>query len=195
MNWEPISEKDKSIITKQIQREPRNLHGVARRCTHQCPQVSVNYPLSKKEQDAVFFPTVFWLTCPEAVRMIGKIEDQGFIGQIQEHVNTNSSLSEILEAAHQEYIYIRRTLLDPKVRIQLRNGEDNSLKHIEKVGIGGVSDLKGIKCLHMHYAHYLATRNNPIGELVEKMIRLSKEKWQCKTCHNAKEKKTAGVAE
>ncbi len=195
MNWETISKKDNEIIARQIQREPRNLHGVARRCPHQCPQVSVNYPLSKKEQDADFFPTVFWLTCPGAVRLVGKIEDQGFIRRIQEHVNSNSGLSEIVQAAHQEYIYIRRTLLDYKVRVGLRKAEDNALKYIEKVGIGGVSDLKGVKCLHMHYAHYLVTRNNPVGELVDKMIRLSKEKWQCNFCYYAHAHEAAGVAE
>ncbi|MBN1594894.1 DUF501 domain-containing protein [candidate division FCPU426 bacterium] len=195
MHWEPISDQDRKIIAKQINREPRNLCGVARRCPQQCPQVSVNYPLPQTEKDANFFPTVFWLTCPEAVRRIGGIEDRGFIQHIQVQINANKRLSEIIQAAHEEYAYIRRAMLGPDLKAKMRAGAEQPVQQINKVGIGGVGDLKGIKCLHMHYAHYLATRNNPIGELVDKMLKLSGKKWQCNQCRQHADTQPAGVAE
>ncbi len=193
MTWEPVCEQDKKIIRQQINRHPRNLHGIARRCIYQCPQVSVNYPLPKANEDVAFFPTVFWLTCPEAVRQISRIEDRGFIQVIQEKITGSRELSYGMQDSHKEYIYIRRTLLNSSMLIRLRKSETELVRAVEQVGIGGVSDLQGVKCLHMHYAHYLATRNNPIGELIDKMIALSASKWKCNTCFQSNG--SAGVAE
>lgn len=191
MKWEPITKKDEKIIAGQIKRQPRNLHGIARRCDWQCPQVTVNAPLALQATDAQFFPTVFWLTCPEAVRRISRIEDQGFIQFIQNRINGKQELADHFREAQLEYIYLRRSLLNPDARLQSRSG--GPAKNLERVGIGGVADLRGIKCLHTHYAHYLVTRNNPVGRLVEQMLKLMKDQWQCKSCHQCREH--AGVAE
>ncbi len=193
MNWEPVTKKDQKIISGQIKRQPRNLHGIARRCGYRCPQVTVNAPLARSETDAQFFPTVFWLTCPEAVRRISRIEDQGFIQFIQARINQKPDLFQHFRESQLEYIYIRRSLLDPETRRSLRARDAGPARNLESVGIGGVADLRGIKCLHTHYAHYLATRNNPVGRLVEQMLKLMRDQWQCQDCHQCREH--AGVAE
>lgn len=192
MNWERATASDREIIRRQIQRLPRNLHGVARRCPHRCPLVTVNYPLGLEAEDATFFPTVFWLTCPEAVRRVGLIEDRGYIARIQAHIDHSAALTQELQDAHREYIFVRRSLLAPETRLALRAEQSSWAPHVEQLGIGGIADLKGIKCLHMHYAHYLATRHNPVGQLVERMLRLMQGRWQCRACRQALE--PAGVA-
>jgi len=191
MHWEPISERDRKIIARQLRRNPRNMCGIARRCPCQCPQVIVNHPLPQEEGDAFFFPTVFWLTCPEAIRQISRMEDQGFIRQIQARLSDHKQVSQSLEDAHLEYIFIRRKLLGKERLLQLRQESRPLSRHLERLGIGGLSDLSNIKCLHMHYAHFLATRSNPVGSLIEKTLEFSGE-WKCQGCHASD---PAGVAE
>lgn len=193
MNWERATSADREIIGRQIQRPPRNLHGLALRCACHCPKVTVNYPLGQGEADAAFFPTVFWLTCPEAVRRVSQIEDRGYISKIQDHIDHSAALSQELRDAHMEYIFVRRSLLAPETRLALRAEQAVWAPHVEQLGIGGVADLAGIKCLHMHYAHYLATHHNPVGRLVDHMLRLMQERWQCQCCQQMPEH--AGVAE
>lgn len=33
-------------------------------------------------------------------------------------------------------------------------------------GVGGINNLEGIKCLHVHLADYLVNKENPVGEKV-----------------------------
>ncbi len=182
MKWETPSQLDRDVIARQLQREPRNLSGVACRCPNRCPRVVVNHPLPRAEHDASYFPTVFWLTCPAAVRRISRIEDQGYIRRIQESVQANRDFTLDLRDAHLEYIYVRNSLLTPEDRLQLRRQRKALARSLERSGIGGVTDLATIKCLHMHYAHYLATRRNPIGRLVDKLLDFSGEDQDCRNC-------------
>jgi uncharacterized protein len=182
MNWEPVSEADQTIIERQLQRPPRNLAGVAHRCPHHCPQVVVNHPLPQTESDATFFPTVFWLTCPAAVKRISRIEDHGYIQQIQSSVESSRDFLLDLRDAQLEYIFLRNSLLSPEERMNVRRQRKALAHSLERTGIGGVADLDTIKCLHMHYAHYLATRRNPVGRLVDKMLALAGETHECQGC-------------
>lgn len=184
MKWEVPSDSDRDVIACQLRREPRNLTGVACRCAHQCPQVVVNHPLPRTEHDASYFPTVFWLTCPAAVRRISQIEDRGFIRHIQETVQASRDFSHDLRDAHLEYIILRNSMLEPEDRLRFHQQGKALAKSLEQTGIGGVADLDTVKCLHMHYAHYLATRHNPIGRLVGKMLSLKGEEDECQACHN-----------
>lgn len=182
MKWETVNEEDRTIIEEQLQRPPRNLTGIARRCRYQCPQVVVNHPLPQTEDDPVFFPTVFWLTCPAVVRRISRIEDQGYIQHIQSSVQQNSDFFHDLRDAHLEYIYLRNSLVEPQTRMALRRHQKQLSQSLERAGIGGVADLGTIKCLHMHYAHYLATLHNPVGRLVDKMLDLAVDESECQGC-------------
>lgn len=182
MKWETATDQDREIIARQIERAPRNLSGIARRCRHHCPQVVVNSPLPQDAEDAEFFPTVFWLTCPAAVRHISRIEDQGYIRKIQETVSRDRDCQQNLREAHQEYIYLRLELLRPEERMALRRTRKPLAEALERLGIGGVADLKTIKCLHTHYAHYLATQRNPIGRLVKTMLDFAGRGQACNAC-------------
>ncbi len=182
MDWVPINPADKHIVEHQIARPPRNLHAVASRCWNHSPQVVVNHPLPQSAEDAPFFPTVFWLTCPETVRRISRIEDKGLISRLQAVFKSNEKLKASLKDAHSEYIYIRRSLLGPQKMLELRKGGSSLAGQMEKCGIGGLADFEGVKCLHMHYAHYLVTGNNPIGMLIHELLHTHQGPWQCQGC-------------
>lgn len=187
MRWKSFSKVEEGILQWQVQRPLRNLAGLASYCGQGCPRVAVNHPLPRDDEDAYFFPTVFWLTCPEAVRQIHRIEDQGFIQRIQDQIQLHQGLYLQVKEAHQEYIFIRRALA------HANPAPAGMSRSLEKLGIGGLPDLGRVKCLHMHYAHYLATGNNPIGRLVGRMLEYSSQTWQCRVCSEAS--KNAGVAE
>ncbi len=185
MKWEAPSDADRDVIARQLHREPRNLTGVARRCPRQCPQVVVNHPLPQEEHDASYFPTVFWLTCPAAVRRISRIEERGYIRRIQDSVQNSRDFFHDLRDAHLEYIILRNSLLEPEDRLRFHQQRKPLARSLERTGIGGVAELDTIKCLHMHYAHYLATRHNPVGRLVDKMLSLRGDEDECRGCHTA----------
>ena len=186
---EKLSKVDKEILAWQIGRKPRNLWGIMKRCKQGAPKVVVNYPISKAKADANFFPTVFWLTCPKIVSSISKLEDRGYIGHVQRRIENNATIFQELYEAHVEYIFIRRALLGKDKILAIKTERQAFYKKIEQVGIGGLSDLKKVKCLHMHYAHYLATKINPIGQLVDSVLSMSEQQDKCYVCHYA------GVAE
>ena len=41
---------------------------------------------------------------------------------------------------------------------------------LHDVGIAGIRDFTNVKCLHTHYAHYLATGQNLVGEWVQELL-------------------------
>ena len=56
-------------------------------------------------------------------------------------------------------------MLTPEDKVYaLENGYDYSLR---QCGFGGVPDILKVKCLHRHYAHYLATGENLVGEWIQ----------------------------
>lgn len=41
---------------------------------------------------------------------------------------------------------------------------------LRDVGVAGIRNFASVKCLHTHYAHFLATGNNLIGEWVHELL-------------------------
>ena len=47
--------------------------------------------------------------------------------------------------------------------------QDRGWDSLRTVGVAGIRD-GGTKCLHAHYAHFLATRANPVGAWVHERL-------------------------
>ena len=160
---EPISLADERIIAEQLGRRPRGLLGVEHRCSYGYPQVILVHPLS----GGAPFPTTFWLTCPFLVKKISRLEAAGWVKELERRVERDPPLAASLSMAHWSYIEERRCLLTEKERAAL--AEAGTADSLLTKGIGGIADLRHIKCLHLHAAHALA-RENPIGEIVLAML-------------------------
>lgn len=94
------------------------------------------------------FPTVYWLTCPDAVKAVSRVESSGAIASLNERAESDAAFGEALEAAHRAYA----------------NERDGMLADDEPRAAGGVAGTRaGIKCLHAHYAYYLAGGQDPVG--------------------------------
>ncbi len=135
-------------MREQLGRDPGTPFAVLGRCFDGHPLVIRNHPLDKEGNP---FPTLFWLTCPEAVRAVSRLEADGWIKRLDERAAADPTLPERLEAAHTGY-----------AKERARWGT------AARGGVGGARG--GVKCLHAHYAHHLAGGADPIGEWVAERV-------------------------
>jgi len=150
-----ISRVDVKLIEKQLGRNPRSVLKVLKRCGEGYPQVILSSPVL---EDGTPFPTIFWLTCPFLIKEVSRLEGKGLIKHLQSRIKEDGSFRLELNEAHDDYRGKRAEL--PGFRKDKCND----------TGIAGISNLNNLKCLHAHFAHYLATGLNPVGKLVGSYI-------------------------
>jgi len=61
------------------------------------------------------FPTTFWLTCPDAVKSVSRVESGGAIARFNERIQDDEAFDASLEAAHAAYAEERGSML-PEAR-------------------------------------------------------------------------------
>jgi uncharacterized protein len=160
---------DLETIATQLGRRPNHVVGVATRCPAGHPSVVVNYPVHRKNDRLLPFPTMFWLTCPELVRAVSRLEMRGLIRELDHRLQADPNLAAGLQQNHTTYIAERWNLLTPDDRQAI---EASSIAEVLKErGIGGLSHPQSVKCLHLHYAHHLAT-TNVLGDLLQQEFEL-----------------------
>ena len=77
---------DLRIVAEQLGREPTIPFTVVARCPDGHPLVIRNAPL---DGDGNPFPTTFWLTCPNAVRSVSRLESEGWIARLNEQIDAD----------------------------------------------------------------------------------------------------------
>jgi exopolyphosphatase/guanosine-5'-triphosphate,3'-diphosphate pyrophosphatase len=130
---------DLEAVRQQLCREPTTPFSVVARCTGGHPLVIRNRPL---DADGRPFPTIYWLTCPAAVKAVSRLESEGWIARLGEDPAIRAGLDE----AHRAYAAERG---------EMAQGAE------EWGGVGGTR--RGIKCLHAHHAYHLAGGDDPVG--------------------------------
>jgi hypothetical protein len=148
---QPLDEHDRQLARRMIGRPLRGRSAAAVRCGWGLPAVLRVDPLL---DDGTPFPTLFWLACPLANRHVGRLEAEGVMAGLSERLAREPDLAEAYAAAHQRYVSARDALGPPLPKAD--------------VSAGGMPGR--VKCLHALYAHELATRDNPIGQEVARMI-------------------------
>lgn len=144
---EPLRDDDRLIVAVQIGRAPRGAQAVAARCPFDLPAVVRTAPIL---EDGTPFPTMFYLTCPVAVRDVGRLEAHGRMRLLNEQLADDEDLRSAYSEAHERYLAMRGPA-----------GPN------EGVTAGGMPTR--VKCLHALYAHELADAN-PIGAVVRTEI-------------------------
>ncbi len=141
---------DLLAVREQLGREPSVAFAVIARCTGGHPLVIRNAPIDDRGDP---FPTTFWLTCPETVKAVARIESEGWIASLNERVQDDEAFDEALERAHQAY------------------ADERAEDHAPAGAWGGVAGTRtGIKCLHAHYAYHLAGGDDPVGAWVAERV-------------------------
>ncbi len=158
--------RDLEIVRGQLRRKISGFLSVAKRCRWGYPQVIRCFPLLGGKP----FPTLYWLTCPFLNKSVGALESSGKVEEFQDIVLSDTDLRKALEIAHRCYAWERSSLLAKGIKDYLRKKLPSYIRVIEQSGIGGVSKVDGVKCLHAHLAYWLVGGKTPIGDLIAKHL-------------------------
>ncbi|MGI6083525.1 MAG: DUF501 domain-containing protein [Limnochordia bacterium] len=165
--WSSPSDEDLRCITAQLQRKPRQVIAVARRCRFGFPQVVVTNPVvwgplrrsEKKaggsEQAPRVFPTLYWLTCPYLVSAVGRLESQGWVSKLKVWLEAEG-LQEAWTDVHRRAAAERVAVLPEEHGRLMRQVHASQWQVLVSSGVGGMRGVEGIKCLHAHLGDYLA---------------------------------------
>ncbi len=149
---------DLVAVREQLGREPTTPFLVVARCAGGHPLVIRNAPLDAEGHP---FPTTYWLTCPEAVKAVARVESEGWIAAMNERIQEDEEFDAAVEAAHRAYATDRARDL-PVAGDRAGSWAGNW---------GGVAGTRtGVKCLHAHYAYHLAGGADPIGAWVAERV-------------------------
>jgi exopolyphosphatase/guanosine-5'-triphosphate,3'-diphosphate pyrophosphatase len=144
------SASDRQAVAEQLGRDRLVPFTVIARCSPGHPLVIRNRPIDLEGQP---FPTLYWLTCQQAVAEVSRLESQGWIKSLADQAELDPDLRADLARAHRDYAIERG---------RFHAGAN------EWGGVAGTS--RGVKCLHAHFAHYLAGGNDPIGSWVARRV-------------------------
>ena len=141
------------------------------------PELDIN---GKIEINYEAISNLMWLTCPYLNDKIHKLESKGLIRTISNLIQSESKMTLSMNKAHANFYFLRSIIFNDLVGTtfwQKRIGLFNT-------GIGGISDKKTLKCLHMHFCHFRLCKDNIAGLLT---YRLLNQKVRCDEgfCKNA----------
>jgi uncharacterized protein len=143
------TEADVAELTELLGRPPQAEFEVVVRTTAGRPVVIRNAPLL---DDGTPMPTRYWLVDPDLVLAVSRLEADGGVRAAERAVDADS-----LASAHAVYARERDEALPA--------GHDGPRPH---GGVGGTRT--GVKCLHAHYAYFLAGGDDPVGRWVEERL-------------------------
>jgi uncharacterized protein len=136
-------DSDRAVVERQLGRRPRAFRRVAVRCPFGRPAVTEQAAFDDAGEP---FPTTFWLTCPQLVAAVSRLEAAGGVERWSRAVEEDPELRASLERA---------------------NGEQRRLRPELDLGIGGSRAAAGsLKCLHAHAAFALARPGYELGERI-----------------------------
>ncbi|NLA37509.1 MAG: DUF501 domain-containing protein [Actinobacteria bacterium] len=137
---------DAAYVEECLGRTPQVSYSIAARRSDGRPTVIENPPFLA---DGRPMPTTFWLIDPALNRRIGTIEAGGGVNQAEAELGL-----ELLDRTHRRYAAYRDSLIPSGYEGYRPSG-----------GVGGTR--VGVKCLHTHFAWYLAGGDDPVGEWVQ----------------------------
>jgi len=164
------SEEDWDQVRELIGRPPYGLYKVVKyHPKYKHPMVIEVIPWVKGAP----FPTLYWLTCPILKKEISHIEKDAWVGKLEKEYFAPGS--ENLELLHQNHIAYRdeRIKLFEDVGLTWNQVPKPMMEIITTTGIGGIRDFDHIKCLHLHYAHHLAGKNQ-VGKVMDELFNFAR---------------------
>ena len=137
---------DVALLTERLGRPPEGDFEVVVRTADGNPVVIRNAPFLR---DGTPMPTRYWLCDPALRRAVAQLESGGGVRAAEAAVDPQD-----LAAAHAAYAAERDAAIDADHAGPRPSG-----------GVGGTG--RGVKCLHAHYAWFLAGGHDPVGQWVE----------------------------
>jgi exopolyphosphatase / guanosine-5'-triphosphate,3'-diphosphate pyrophosphatase len=144
-----VSDEDYARVEDLLGHAPRGDFGIVVRDASGVPVVIHNAPFL---HDGTPMPTSYWLVGREARTAVDRLEAAGGVRAAEAEVDAHD-----LERAHETYAAERDRDIAPAWDGARPSG-----------GVGGTR--RGVKCLHAHYAWYLAGGDDPVGRWVAKEL-------------------------
>jgi len=142
---------DQERVAELLGRAPQGDYEIVVRRADGWPVVLRNEPLLHSGRP---MPTRYWLVDRALNREIGRLESTGGVDRAEAEVDRAA-----LDAAHRAYAAERDAAI-----------EDHHQGPVPSGGVGGTRI--GVKCLHAHYAYFLAGGDDPVGRWVDERLRL-----------------------
>jgi len=141
--------EDLAVVRELLGREPLSAFTVVVRDETGAPIVIQNAPFL---DDGTPMPTRYWLVGSVEATQVGRLEADGGVRAAE-----SALAPEALRAAHDRYAEMRDRLIPADHPGPRPSG-----------GVGGTRE--GVKCLHAHYAWYLAGGDDPVGQWVQDQL-------------------------
>jgi hypothetical protein len=141
---------DQSVVAALLGRQARSEVEVVVRDASGAPVVIRNPPIL---DDGTPMPTRYWLVGEEERRQVSELESHGGVKRARLEVDPD-----LVADAHARYAAERDAAIPP-----------GYTGHRPSGGVGGTR--VSVKCLHAHYAWYLAGGDDPVGRWVEEQLR------------------------
>lgn len=138
-------EADHRAVTALLGREPQGRYEVVARDERGGPVVIRNEPFLA---DGTPMPTSYWLVGARERLLVSRLETAGGVDRAEAEIGLDT-----IAAAHDRYAAERDARIPPDHTGPRPSG-----------GVGGTR--RGVKCLHAHYAWYLAGGDDPVGRWV-----------------------------
>ena len=134
---------DRERVAELLGRSPMGEFEVVVRRADGDPVVLRNHPLLP---DGTPMPTRYWLCDPALRSAIGTVESEGGVDEVEAELGLDA-----IALVHDHYAADRTAALPTD--------------HAGPAPSGGVGGTRvGVKCLHAHYANWLAGHDDPVGE-------------------------------
>ena len=145
-----MTSEDRAAVASLLGREPRSAFDVVVRHDDGSPVVIRNPPIL---DDGTPMATRYWLVGEPERRLVSMLESGGGVREANEVVDADE-----LGAAHERY-RVERDAAIP----------DGTAGPRPSGGVGGTRT--GVKCLHAHYAWFLAGGDDPVGRWVASKLK------------------------
>ena len=144
-----VAASDADRVRALLGRKPQGYYEIVVRDVNGDPVVLKNAPFL---DDGTPMPTRYWLVSPDEIRRVGKLEAAGGVNAAEAAIEPN-----LIANAHARYAAERDADVPPE--------------HVGPRPYGGVAGTRvGVKCLHAHWAWYLAGGDDPVGRWVEQQL-------------------------
>ena len=145
-----LTADDLALLTDLLGRAPQAECEIVVRGAVGEPLVIRNAPFMF---DGTPMPTRYWLVDPDLLRRVSGLEAAGGVRSAEAALDP-----EAIAAAHRAYAAERDAVIPAD--------------HVGPRPFGGVAGTRqGVKCLHAHYAAWLAGTGDPVGAWVDERLR------------------------
>ncbi len=148
---------DAAVVAGQLGRPPHAMSAVAARCPFGFPAVVEDLPYDGTGRP---FPTLYYCTCPTLIAAAGRLESDGGVARWSARLAAEPELARAAADAAADSAVRRADLVRAHGLTMVDGGASLTS------GVGGVSDLLAVKCLHAHVAHALARPGYALGEAI-----------------------------